>query len=331
MSKGPFPKLDELLQQGFIPEKFHQILMNFCIGYKKELEKHNLSLEKQQPILDTYLELIKEQIKNPYPFELFHKQILKPFNYYHFGIEFLRPLVDMSASSALGLNYAEEINELVKRGENVILFANHQIEADPQAISLLLEKTYPNLSREMIFVAGHRVVTDPLAVPFSMGRNLLCIYSKRYIDRPPEQKMQKQLHNKKTMEKMSALLKEGGKVIYVAPSGGRDRPNEKGNVEVDPFDPQSIEMFYLMAKKASHPTHFYTLALSTYDILPPPEIIQVELGETRSTKRGGIHLCFGKEIDMEQFSPSTHPDKHLRRELRADFIWQQVKHDYAKF
>ncbi len=50
----------------------------------------------------------------------------------------------------------------------------------------------------MIFVAGERVITDPLAVPASMGRNLLCIYSKRYIDHPPELKSEKQLHNKRT-------------------------------------------------------------------------------------------------------------------------------------
>ncbi len=100
----------------------------------------------------------------------------------------------------------------------------------------------------MIFVAGERVITDPLAVPFSMGRNLLCIFSKRYIDHPPEQKMKKQLHNKRTMELMSELLSEGGKAIYVAPSGGRDRPNADGVVEIAPFDPQSIEMFYLMAR-----------------------------------------------------------------------------------
>ncbi len=331
MSKDPFEKLTQFLEEGLIPEKFYEILMNFCVGYKKELENHNISLETQMPILDTYLELIKQQIQTPYSFEPFHRQILTPFDYYAFGIEFLRPLVDMTASSALGLNYAEQVCHHLRQNENVILFANHQIEGDPQAISLLLEKTYPDLAREMIFVAGDRVVTDPLAVPFSMGRNLLCIYSKRYIDHPPEKKTEKQLHNKRTMERMSALLSEGGKVIYVAPSGGRDRPNEDGIVEVAHFDPQSIEMFYLMAKKAGHPTHFYTLALSTYDILPPPEIIQVELGEIRKTKRSGIHLCFGPEVDMEKFSIPEHKDKHVRRELRAEFIWNQVKNDYAKF
>ena len=168
----------------------------------------------------------------------------------------------------------------LERGENAIFLANHQIEADPQAISILLENSYPKFAEEMIFVAGERVITDPLAVPASMGRNLFCIYSKRYIDQPPEQKMKKQLHNKRTMELMSQLLSEGGKAIYVAPSGGRDRPNANGIVEIAPFDPQSIEMFYLMAQRAGHPTHFYPMALKTFELLPPPQSIQVELGRS---------------------------------------------------
>ena len=81
----------------------------------------------------------------------------------------------------------------------------------------------------MIIVAGHRVVSDPLAIPFSMGRNLLCIYSKKYFESDPAAKADKLQHNQRTMKKMLQLLSEGGKCIYVAPSGGRDRPGAAGN------------------------------------------------------------------------------------------------------
>jgi len=183
----------------------------------------------------------------------------------------------------------------------------------------------------MIFVAGERVTTDPLPVPFSMGRNLLCIYSKRYIDNPPEEKARKTSHNRKTMERMSELLSEGGQCIYVAPSGGRDRRNASGIVEVARFDPQSVEMFYLMAERAPRPTHFYPMALATYDFLPPPETVQRELGEARQARRVGLHLAVGAEIDMASFPGSGLADKHERREARALFIWQQVAADYARF
>jgi glycerol-3-phosphate O-acyltransferase len=190
----------------------------------------------------------------------------------------------------------------------------------------MLEKTHPKLSEEIIYVAGERVITDPLAVPFSLGCDLLCIYSKRYIDQPPELKAKKQLHNKNTMELMSRLLHSGGKAIYVAPSGGRDRKDSRGEISPASFDPQSVEMFYLMAKKAKTPTHFYPLALSTYDLLPPPETIQIELGEQRVAKRTSVHLAFGEECDME----NDLKEKEERRNERAERVWTKVIEMYKR-
>ncbi len=326
-----FEQLHEDTATGQIPEKFSQILGQFYTNYRRELEAHNIDTSPLEPIFSVFLQLVKQQISAPYAFQLYHQKIRSPFDYYGFGLDFMRYLIDFPLSSISGLDHLQEIDLHVKNGNNVILLANHQIEADPQAISLMLESTYPELAEDMIFVAGMRVTTDPLAVPFSLGRNLLCIYSKRYIDHPPELKLQKQMHNRRTMELMSELLSRGGKCIYVAPSGGRDRPNKEGVVEVAPFDPQSIEMFNLMAKKSTHPTFFYTLALKTYTLLPPPETIQVELGETRRTKRACVHLCFGPQIDMDHYEGCDHPDKHQRRMNRAVHIWNRVARDYASF
>ncbi len=316
--------------RGDLPAKYLQILTQFYQDYVNALKKDHINFAAD-PIFFTLLDLIKKQIHTPYIFPPFHRQIRSPIDYYAFGLDFLRPLVDFSQSSVSGLENLQEIDVHVRNGNNIILLANHQTEPDPQAISLMLETAFPLLAEEMIFVAGERVLTDPLAVPFSLGRNLLCIYSKRYIDHPPELKLQKQMHNKSTMELMRDLLSQGGKCIYVAPSGGRDRPNLQGIVEVAPFDPQSIEMFNLMAKKATHETFFYTLALKTYTLLPPPETIQVELGETRRAQRGSVQLSFGPRIDMDHFEGSDLPDKHERRMKRAQNIWKQVDQDYKKF
>ncbi len=127
---------------------------------------------------------------------------------------------------------------------------------------------------------------------------------------------------------MSTLLKEGGKCIYVAPSGGRDRKGPSGAIEVAHFDPNSIEMLYLMAERALTPTHFFPMALSTYDLLPPPEAIQTEIGEARLTKRGAIHLAIGMEVDMKNYPGSESPDKQRRRQARADYLWKLVCNDY---
>ncbi len=321
-------QLDHYCQEGTIPAKYAQNLQQFYTGFQQALTDANLSIVPYAALFEQYLKLVRDQCIEPYVFEPYHHRLRHPFDYYQFGLDILKPLINSHKSSVQGTHYIKPITDTLKRGNNVILFANHQTEADPQAISILLENSHPDLAEQMIFVAGDRVVTDPLAVPFSMGRNLLCIYSKRYIDHPPELKLKKQLHNKRTMELMSELLSEGGKIIYVAPSGGRDRPNAEGIVEVAPFDSQSIEMFYLMASRAGHPTHFYPLSLKTFELLPPPQTIQVELGEARLAKRGNIHLSFGPEIDMEHFPGCDIKDKHERRQARASFIWNLVRTHY---
>ncbi|MEI8328591.1 MAG: 1-acyl-sn-glycerol-3-phosphate acyltransferase [Chlamydiia bacterium] len=324
-------KLHRYTDQGLIPEKYKRILQDFYRCYLCTLERNKIDPSPYESIFTTYLDLVKEQIAAPFAFEPYHHQIVQPFDYYQYGLDFMRPLVDITRSSVGGHAALKNMEAALQRKENIILLANHQIEADPQAISLLIEKEFPQLAQEMIFVAGERVLTDPLAIPFSLGRNLLCIYSKKHIDHPPELKTHKQMHNKKTMELMSSLLSEGGKCIYVAPSGGRDRQGLSGLVEVASFDGQSIEMFYLMAKKSKTPTTFYPLSLATYGLLPPPETTQVELGELRKTERVGIHAHFGDPIDMDHFPGSTLSDKHARRQERADYICSLVKQAYSQF
>lgn len=322
-------RLAELHKQGTIPGKYHQIILQFYDCLKTAIEQVDHPIESVISTFLLFLELVREQFEHPHKFEAYHQKIRHPIDYYAFSLDFIRPLINFPHSTIQGKEELDIIEAQLGRKENVIFLANHQTESDPQAIAILLEKKHPRLAESIIYVAGERVVTDPIAIPFSMGCDLLCVYSKRYIDYPPEEKLEKQLHNKNTMELMSRLLQEGGKAIYVAPSGGRDRKNAQGIIEVAPFDPQSIEMFYLMAKKSKTPTHFYPLSLSTYNLLPPPETIQKELGETRSAKYSPIHLFFAPEFDMEHFPGSQEKDKMKRREMRAYAIWNLVRQNYS--
>jgi glycerol-3-phosphate O-acyltransferase len=312
------------------PTKYGAILIQFFDAYRAALLNAGLEPARFDHLLGGLVDRLTEQLDSPFTFEPFHRQITAPFDYYQFGVEFLRPLVDLSKSSVHGRANLDQAAAQRAAGHNVIFLANHQTEGDPQAISLLLEDTHADLGKEMIFVAGERVTTDPLAVPFSMGRNLLCIYSKRYIEHPPERRGSKQQHNRRTMERMGELLSEGGQCIYAAPSGGRDRADAAGRVEVAPFDAPSVEMYYVMAKRANRPSHFYPMALGTYEFLPPPETIQVELGEARLIKRTGIHLAVGQEVDMERAALGA-PDKHSGRLNRAASLWRAVVSEYNRF
>lgn len=321
-------RLASLYGQGVFSDKYYRIIRQFYDCFASAMQQASLPLETVSSPFLLFLELVREQLEHPYRFEAYHRKIRHPIDYYQFSLDFIRPLIDVARSSVLGEEVLQMIDSQLALGENVIFLANHQTETDPQAIAILLEKLHPKLAESIIYVAGERVITDPIAIPFSMGCDLLCVYSKRYIDAPPELKLEKQLHNKNTMERMSRLLQEGGKAIYVAPSGGRDRKSAHGIVEVAPFDPQSVEMFYLMAQKSRKPTHFYPLSLATYDLLPPPETVQKELGEARSAKFCPIHLFFAPEFHMEEGPHTKEKDKIKRREMRAYAIWSLVKQNY---
>jgi glycerol-3-phosphate O-acyltransferase len=49
---------------------------------------------------------------------------------------------------------------------------------------------------------------------------------------------------------MGALFAEGGNVFWVAPSGGRDRPDATGEFAVASFDAKTLDMFRILAMQS---------------------------------------------------------------------------------
>jgi glycerol-3-phosphate O-acyltransferase len=85
------------------------------------------------------------------------------FDYYSWGCEFFRYFMDPEESKVEGLDNLKRAMDQAGRGENVVFFANHQSEADPQVMSVMLEKAgYKKEAEQVIYVAGHKVTTDPL-------------------------------------------------------------------------------------------------------------------------------------------------------------------------
>ncbi len=322
--------LNAYLEKGLLNAKLYHLIRAFYDNYQQALAQSSQP-EQGQQLFELLIKLVVEEMQYPHEFSIFHRCIRQPVDYYQFGLDFIRPFIDFDRSKIFGLNALKAIQEQIKKRENVILLANHQTEPDPQVLSLLLEKIDPKLAVDMVFVAGHRVISDPMAIPMSLGRNLLCIYSKKHIAYPPEEKAKKVLHNQRTLKQMQELLNEGGYCIYVAPSGGRDRPNANGEVTVAPFDPQSVELFWLLGQQAEQSTHFYPLALQTFHLMPPPSQVEKELGEKRIINVTPIYLGFGEEIEMENFPGSEHLDKRAKRNQRAEYIWQKVCQMYQTF
>jgi glycerol-3-phosphate O-acyltransferase len=84
-------------------------------------------------------------------------------DYYAWGCEFFRYFMDKEESKVLGEENLKKAMEQAKAGENVVFFANHQSEADPQVMSIMLEMAgYGKEAESVIYVAGHKVTTDPL-------------------------------------------------------------------------------------------------------------------------------------------------------------------------
>jgi glycerol-3-phosphate O-acyltransferase len=226
-------------------------------------------------------------------------------DFYSYGNNFFRHCMDFAttntlATHVLGADNLQQALQQSQAGDNVVFFANHQSEADPQVVSLCFEKAgpeYANAAAQMLYVAGHKVTTDVLAIPFSMGRNLICIHSKKHIDADKETKPRKQKQNLKAMNGLLRKLKEGGTMVWVAPSGGRDRRDPiTGQVPVAQFDSKTIDMFRLMGNKSGKPTHYYTMAMVSYDLCPPPDTVEAGTGEKRNVRYSPVGIKIGTEL-----------------------------------
>lgn len=259
--------------------------------------------------------------KDPFKFQPFHQAVRTPFDYYKWGNDFMRPLIIKEQSRMLGESNFVKIKEILAKGENVVILSNHQTEADAQVFSILLEEAgMSELGEKSIFIAGHKVTNDPIAIPFSMGRNLICIHSKKHIKNPPEDMPRKSSENLKSMTAMGELMTAGGNLfckfqcvnslnithyycVGVAPSGGRDRPDPATKqFVVSPFDVKALDMFKLMAMQSKKGVHFFPMAMYTNKLIPPPDTLSSTLGETRNAKRGAVSMhLLDETADMGGF------------------------------
>ena len=261
-------------------------------GNAAEAEARSVAIFKD--MIRTYA----QQLSDPYEFPSYHLALREPFDYYALGNAYVGALVDWQRSVLCHPARFNAVQAQLAAGENVVLLANHQSEADAAFIPLLTQASHPGLGEQVIYVAGDRVVTDLMAKPFSMGRNLLCVHSKKHIDDEPALKPAKQRQNLRTLKEMERLLNEGGKLLWIAPAGGRDRCRD-GVLAPDAFDAGAVEMVRrLGTKKGSARTHYYPFAMATYNVMPPPEKLEKSLGEKREVRFTGVGLSLGAEVDV---------------------------------
>jgi glycerol-3-phosphate O-acyltransferase len=249
-------------------------------------------------------------------------------DFYQFGNDFFRSAMDLPHSVVTGLDHLQQAVSQIEAGDNVVLLANHQSEADPQVVSCCLEMVADvipgaaEMAANVVYVAGHKVTTDALAIPFSMGRNLLCIHSKKHIDAEKESKPTKQRQNLRAMSGLLKKLKQGGQLLWVAPSGGRDRRDMKtGKVPLALFDSKTIDMFRLMGNKSKVKTHYYTFAMVSYDLCPPPDFVEAGTGESRQVRFCPVGIGMGQEVESIGGLEGRHEFcEHAYAQCTADYL-----------
>ncbi|KAH9753352.1 glycerol-3-phosphate acyltransferase [Citrus sinensis] len=259
-------------------------------------------------------------IEEPFTFSSYHKSMREPFDYYMFGQNYIRPLVDF--------RLANDFYAILIHGHNIVLISNHQTEADPAIIALLLESTNPHVAENLTYIAGDRVITDPLCKPFSMGRNLICVYSKKHMLDVPELIEMKRKSNTRSLKEMALLLRGGSQIIWIAPSGGRDRPDPvTGEWYPAPFDTSSIDNMRRLAEHSGIPGHIYPLALLCHDIMPPPPQVEREVGEKRVISFHGAGLSVAPEISFPDIiTASKNPEE--AKEVYTQAFYNSVTEQY---
>jgi len=163
-----------------------------------------------------------------------------------------------------------------------------------------------------------------------MGRNLFCVHSKKYIESEPDAEVRaaKRKQNKRTLLEMSKALRKGGVAIWVAPSGGRDRPRaQDGRPTPAEWDPAVVELFRSLGGKSGVATHLFPMAMATYSIMPPPDGRNKALGEQRVTKFSGSALSLGPKVDLSEEAAWRASGSDAKQAL-CDHVFEQVCAEY---
>lgn len=319
------------VENGRLPSNIARGLEELYHNYRNAVlqsglpEADELVLSNMTAVFDRVL----IDIENPFIFPSHHRAIREPFDYYMFGQNYIRPLVDFRKSYVGNISIFSDMEQQLLQGHNIILFSNHQTEADPAIFALLLERTNPQIAESLVFVAGDRVITDPLCKPFSMGRNLLCVYSKKHMFDEPELVDLKKRSNTRSLKEMAVLLKSGSQIIWIAPSGGRDRPVQRtGEWFPAPFDASSVDNMRRLAQHSSVPGHLYPLALLCHDIMPPPPQVEKEIGEQRKLSHHGVGLSVGTEINFDEVTVHFE-DREKAKTAFSAALHQAVTEQYS--
>ncbi|KAL6515124.1 hypothetical protein OROHE_018756 [Orobanche hederae] len=139
-------------EAGRLPENIAQGMEELYYSYRNAVfgSGHPNGSEIVLSNMAVVLDRIFLDVLDPFQFEPYHKAIREPFDYYMFGQKYIHPLLDFRTSFLGNMSLFDEIEKKLEQGENVILISNHQTEADPAVLALLLESNNPIIAENMV-------------------------------------------------------------------------------------------------------------------------------------------------------------------------------------
>ncbi|XP_057977182.1 glycerol-3-phosphate acyltransferase, chloroplastic isoform X2 [Malania oleifera] len=268
-------------EAGRLPSNFASVMEELYRSYQDAVFQSGIP-DADEIILSNTTALFDRVLldaEDSFVFPPHHKAMREPFDYYMFGQNYIRPLIDFGNSYVGNINIFHEMEEK-------------------------LQQTY---------VAGDRVLTDILCKPFSMGRNLMCVYSKKHMLDDPKLAEMKKKANIRSLKEMAMLLRGGSQIVWIAPSGGRDRPDpQTGEWHPAPFDASSVDNMRRLAENAGVPAHIYPLALICYNIMPPPPKVEKEIGEKRVVSFHGVGLSVIPDISYAEIAAACENSEEVK-------------------
>ena len=157
-----FGALQKGVDSGKLPKQLYAAFEDFYSNYKQTVlnsDATDASPELVARVMGSIADRTFNQFLDPYTFPSYHTRLLEPYDYYKFGQNYVRTLINFNKSVVGHLDRFKKVQEQLDAGDNVVLLANHQTEADPGVWALLLEKVLPQMATDIIYVAGQKTTS----------------------------------------------------------------------------------------------------------------------------------------------------------------------------
>ncbi|URD87239.1 glycerol-3-phosphate acyltransferase, partial [Musa troglodytarum] len=125
---------------------------------------------------------------------------------------------------------------------------------------------------------------------------------------------------------MALLLRGESQIIWIASSGGRDRPDPlTGKWHPASFDESSVDNMRRLVDHSGVMGHMYPLALLCYGVMPPRPEVEKQIGERRKFSFHGVGLSVAPEINFDDIASGCENPEEIAIYIKLpDHAWMHI-------